>query len=196
MQKKLLKVNPSDNVIVALTDLSQGENLNFEGNEITTLAPVKAKHKIAEKDFAVGDSIVMYGVLVGKAFLPIKKGEVITTENVKHQSEKVTGKQTTLSWTPPNVEKWKDKTFLGYHREDGQVGTSNVWLFFPLVFCENKNIEKLKDIFARYSRFDDANGGFGIGLNIVKMICDEYSIEINVESEIKRGTKFELKWEK
>ena len=38
MQKKLLKVNPSDNVIVALTDLSQGENLNFEGNEITTLA--------------------------------------------------------------------------------------------------------------------------------------------------------------
>lgn len=149
MQKKLLKVNPSDNVIVALTDLSQGENLNFEGNEITTLAPVKAKHKIAEKDFAVGDSIVMYGVLVGKAFLPIKKGEVITTENVKHQSEKVTGKQTTLSWTPPNVEKWKDKTFLGYHREDGQVGTSNVWLFFPLVFCENKNIEKLKDIFER-----------------------------------------------
>ena len=77
MQKKLLKVNPSDNVIVALTDLSQGENLNFEGNEITILAPVKAKHKIAEKDFAVGDSIVMYGVLVGKAFLPIKKGEVI-----------------------------------------------------------------------------------------------------------------------
>ena len=63
---------------------------------------------------------------------------------------------------------------------------------------EGKGIpkEKLKDIFARYSRFDDANGGFGIGLNIVKMICDEYSIEINVESEIKRGTKFELKWEK
>ena len=63
---------------------------------------------------------------------------------------------------------------------------------------EGKGIpkEKLKDIFARYSRLDDANGGFGIGLNIVKMICDEYSIEINVESEIKRGTKFELKWEK
>ena len=38
---------------------------------------------------------------------------------------------------------------MGYHREDGQVGTENVWLFFPLVFCENKNIETLKDIFEK-----------------------------------------------
>lgn len=147
MQKKLIKVNPSDNVIVALTDIAQGENLVFEGNEITTVTPVKAKHKIAEADFAVGASIIMYGVLVGKASQPIQKGEVLTTENVKHQSEEVTAKKTQLSWNIPNVDKWKDKTFMGYHREDGQVGTSNVWLFFPLVFCENKNIEKLKDIF-------------------------------------------------
>ena len=53
----------------------------------------------------------MYGVLVGKAVKPIKKGEVITTENVKHQSEKVFGKNGNLGWTPPNVDRWKDKTF-------------------------------------------------------------------------------------
>lgn len=147
MQKNILKVHPTDNVIVALSDLNLGEILNFEGNKITTVSAVKAKHKIAEKDFEVGDPIIMYGVLVGKAFLPIKKGEVITTENVKHQSEKVTAKKRNLSWSEPNVDKWKDRTFMGYHREDGQIGTSNVWLFFPLVFCENKNIEKLKDIF-------------------------------------------------
>jgi two-component system OmpR family sensor kinase len=61
---------------------------------------------------------------------------------------------------------------------------------------EGKGIpkEKIKDIFARYSRFDDASGGFGIGLSIVKMICDEYKIHLSVESELGRGTKFELKW--
>jgi len=61
---------------------------------------------------------------------------------------------------------------------------------------EGKGIpkEKIKDIFARYSRFDDASGGFGIGLSIVKMICDEYKINISVDSELGRGTKFELKW--
>lgn len=61
---------------------------------------------------------------------------------------------------------------------------------------EGKGIpkEKIKDIFARYSRFDDASGGFGIGLSIVKMICDEYKINLSVESELSHGTKFELKW--
>ena len=147
MQKKLIKVNPADNVIVALTDLVQNEQIMFEGTTVSPTTDVKAKHKIAEKDFAIGDAVIMYGVLVGKAAKPVKKGEVITTENVKHQSEKVFGKNGNLGWTPPNVDRWKDKTFNGYHRTDGQVGTKNVWLFFPLVFCENKNIEKLKDIF-------------------------------------------------
>ncbi|MHC0443454.1 UxaA family hydrolase [Flavobacterium sp. 3-210] len=146
-QKKLIKVNPADNVIVALTDLVQNEQIIFEGTTVSPTTDVKAKHKIAEKDFSIGNDIIMYGVLVGKAAKPIKKGEVITTENVKHQSEKVFGKNGNLGWTPPNVDRWKDKTFNGYHRTDGQVGTKNVWLFFPLVFCENKNIEKLKDIF-------------------------------------------------
>ena len=145
--KKLMKVNAVDNVIVALQDLEQGSQLTFEDKEIVPTSAVKAKHKIAENAFAVGDDIIMYGVLVGKASKPISKGEVLTTENVKHQSEKVFGKTGTLGWNIPNVDKWKDKTFNGYHRSDGQVGTKNVWLFFPLVFCENKNIEKLKDIF-------------------------------------------------
>jgi altronate hydrolase len=145
--KKLMKVNALDNVIVALQNLEKGEKLNFENEEIVTETPVKAKHKIAGNDFAIGDDIIMYGVLVGKASKPVKKGEVITIENVKHQSEKVFGKNGNLGWTSPNVDRWKNQTFNGYHRADGQVGTKNVWLFFPLVFCENKNIEKLKEIF-------------------------------------------------
>jgi len=54
--------------------------------------------------------------------------------------------------------------------------------------------DKLDDIFARYARFDEANGGFGLGLNIVKMICKEYGIGIAVASEVGKGTKFELSW--
>jgi altronate hydrolase len=149
MQKKLIKVNPADNVIVALTDLVQGELITFEGTTVSPTTSVKAKHKIAEVDLNEGDSIFMYGVLIGKATKFIQKGEVLTTQNVRHQSEKVTHKTDTLSWVAPNVDKWKDKTFMGYHREDGQVGTENVWLFFPLVFCENKNIEKLKEVFEK-----------------------------------------------
>lgn len=149
MQHKLIKVHPSDNVAVALINLKADETIMFENQEIKVISDVKAKHKIALDTFQVGDRILMYGVLVGKASAIIEKGDVLTTENVKHQSAKVSQKTDTIGWTAPNVDKWKDATFMGYHREDGQVGTANVWLFFPLVFCENRNIELLKDIFEK-----------------------------------------------
>lgn len=149
MQKKLIKVNPSDNVAVALVNLTAGEVINFEGEEITIETDVKMKHKIAMYPFELGERIIMYGVLVGKASAPIAKGGLLSTENVKHESAKVTAKTESIGWTVPNVDKWKNRTFMGYHREDGQVGTENVWLFFPLVFCENRNIEILKGIFEK-----------------------------------------------
>jgi altronate hydrolase len=148
-QKKLIKVNPTDNVAVALVNLVAGEVINFEGEDITIESDVKMKHKIALVPFNVGDRIIMYGVLVGKSSARIEKGGLLSTQNVKHESDKVTGKTETIGWIQPNVDKWKDRTFQGYHREDGQVGTENVWLFFPLVFCENRNIEILKDIFEK-----------------------------------------------
>ncbi|WP_276381319.1 altronate dehydratase family protein [Flavobacterium sp. H4147] len=148
-QKKLIKVHPTDNVAVALVNLTAGEVIDFEGESVTVESDVKMKHKIAMVPFNVGDRIIMYGVLVGKASARIERGGLLSTENVKHESDKVTGKTETIGWTAPNVDKWKDRTWQGYHREDGQVGTENVWLFFPLVFCENRNIEILKDIFEK-----------------------------------------------
>ena len=147
MQKKLIKVNPTDNVAVALVNLTASEEILFEGKNIKIISDVKMKHKIALVDLNIGDRIIMYGVLVGKASARIEKGGLLSTLNVKHESDKVIGKTETIGWTVPNIDKWKDRTFQGYHREDGQVGTENVWLFFPLVFCENRNIEILKDIF-------------------------------------------------
>ncbi|SFZ89437.1 altronate hydrolase [Flaviramulus basaltis] len=149
MQNKIIKVNSSDNVAVALINLKAGDVIAFEGENIKILSDTKSKHKITLEKFESGDRIIMYGVLVGTASGAIEKGDVLTTENVKHQSEKVFGKTASFSWTAPNVEKWKNRTFLGYHREDGQVGTENVWLFFPLVFCENRNVETLKEIFEK-----------------------------------------------
>ncbi|MEA2073980.1 MAG: HAMP domain-containing sensor histidine kinase [Campylobacterota bacterium] len=44
-------------------------------------------------------------------------------------------------------------------------------------------------MFDRYARFDTTVGGFGIGLNIVKMICDEYNLTINITSELDNWTQ-------
>lgn len=147
MQKKIIKIHPSDNVVVALVDLVLGDVIDFEGSSITIGENIKAKHKIAPETLTAGDKIIMYGVLVGKASQKIEKGNALTINNVKHESAKVSGKTAKISWSAPDIEKWIPRTFLGFHREDGQVGTQNVWLFFPLVFCENRNIEILKDVF-------------------------------------------------
>lgn len=49
-------------------------------------------------------------------------------------------------------------------------------------------------IFVRYKRLDSANGGFGLGLNIVQTICNDYGIKIDVKSEKNKGSVFTLTW--
>lgn len=55
--------------------------------------------------------------------------------------------------------------------------------------------DKLDEIFNRYTRFDEANGGFGIGLNLIQMICQEYRFTIGVDSQLGKGTAFTIGWE-
>src|SRR4029077_11111526 len=50
-------------------------------------------------------------------------------------------------WHAPDVSGWTQRSFLGYPRSDGQVGTRNYWLVVPLVFCENRNIGVLQQAF-------------------------------------------------
>ena len=54
--------------------------------------------------------------------------------------------------------------------------------------------EKIPFMFDRYMRFNKSEGGFGIGLSIVKKILDEYRININVQSKIGVGTQMEISW--
>lgn len=56
------------------------------------------------------------------------------------------------------------------------------------------NEEKIPFMFDRYMRFNDSEGGFGVGLSIVKKILDEYSISIEVKSKEGEGTSMVLRW--
>lgn len=154
MSNKFLKIHPDDNVLVALTDLSKGEQISYNGNTFTLVNDIPAKHKFLEKALTPEQEIKMYGVLVGKALISIPAGGVITTQNVKHQASTFSEKTQKVTWKAPDVSKWKDRNFMGYHRADGQVGVANYWLVVPLVFCENRNIDVIKQAF-------EENLGFG-----------------------------------
>jgi altronate hydrolase len=147
LKSKILKIDPLDNVLVALSDLQMGETIQNDGLSICLNENISAKHKFAIKEIGIGDTIYMYGVVVGRAKQQIKRGEAITTQNVIHEIEEysIPSKNNNISWHCPESELFSKKTFLGYHRDNGSVGTENNWLVIPLVFCQNRNIETLKN---------------------------------------------------
>ena len=147
MSNRFLKIHPADNVLVALTDLKAGEQIVYNGSSVTLAQDVQAKHKFIMKPMESGADIIMYGLLVGKALNTIPAGGVIGTHNVKHKSSEFSGKSNEFHWKSPDVSRWKDKTFMGYHRGDSQVGTANYWIVIPLVFCENRNINIMRNAF-------------------------------------------------
>ncbi len=157
MSKRFLKIHPSDNVLVALTDLKVGEKISENGKSITLTDAVQAKHKFVENELKPDDEIIMYGVLVGKALSLIHAGGAIGTHNVKHKSATFTGRSGTFQWKAPDVSRWKEKTFQGYHRTDGQVGTANYWIVLPMVFCENRNINVIREAFEEGLGFGKQN---------------------------------------
>jgi len=144
--KQVLQIHSKDNVLVALTDLKEFSEVVFEENSYQLQENIPAKHKFSVVDLEKGDAVYMYGVLVGRAIKRISKGGLISTSNLEHDTEKyqVSETKVTMSWDAPDIRKFENKTFNGYHREDGKVGTENNWLIIPLVFCQNRNVEVLK----------------------------------------------------
>ena len=145
MAHKVLKVHPDDNVIVALQDLKKGETVTLDGSSYTLVDNINAKHKFFENDMNAGDKMTMYGVLVGKAQHFIAAGGLMTTENTKHAADPFEFKPYNYEWKAPDVSKYAGRTFNGYHRNDGRVGTANYWLFIPTVFCENRNLDVIRE---------------------------------------------------
>ncbi len=142
---KILKIHPKDNVIVALSDLPVGSEVMLNGQKYNLLNEVPAKHKFFTTDLNVGDTIIMYGILVGRTQTDVKAGERMTVDNVKHAAEVYDYKGSFYQWTPPDISQFKGRTFNGFLRSDGRAGTANYWLFIPTVFCENRNLDVIRE---------------------------------------------------
>ncbi|RFM28595.1 UxaA family hydrolase [Deminuibacter soli] len=145
MKQLVLKVHPLDNVIVALADLPKEQPVQWNGSVYHLTETIPAKHKFTTTDLQEGDPVTMYGVLVGKARHFIAAGSRISTENLKHAASPYQLGERKTSWHIPATGHWQQRTFNGYHRSDGSVGTANYWLVIPMVFCENRNVEVLRE---------------------------------------------------
>jgi altronate hydrolase len=145
LRQSVLKIHPSDNVLVALEDLQSGIPVKYGRHEFIPVENIGAKQKFFIRDMKAGDEVIMYGVLVGKVQSAIAEGKLMTTDNTKHAANAYAYKGILSEWKQPDISKFAAATFNGYKRNDGKTGTANYWLFIPMVFCENRNLDVIKE---------------------------------------------------
>ena len=142
----ILRIHPADNILVALKNFTAGDTVEYSGTLYTLKENIPVKHKFYMHDMPAGSEVIMYGVLVGKTETKVIAGSRVSTENLKHASRNYDYRNARYAWSPPDISKFKETCFNGYHRADGRVGTANYWLFIPTVFCENRNLDVIREV--------------------------------------------------
>ncbi len=164
MAETVLKLDARDNVVVALATLEAGTEVQFGAaaarGSCVARESIPAKHKMALAELKPGDTIVMYGMIVGEAVEPIARGGLLTTRNIRHRVSAYTAERRPAAMAPPDASAWAGRTFMGYHRADGQVGTRNYWIVLPLVFCENRNVEQMREALEEELGYGRANSSY------------------------------------
>lgn len=163
MPAKVLQLDPHDNVLVALATLDLGAKVELappSNFSCTVMQTIPAKHKMALVDMKPGDLVRMYGMIVGEVVEAIPRGGLLTTQNVRHRAGAYTAARRPASYAVPDSSPWSARTFMGYHRADGQVGTRNYWIVLPLVFCENRNIEQMREALEDELGYGRANASY------------------------------------
>ena len=144
METKYLRINPADNVAVAIVNLPAGEYLSVDGIEITLNEDIPAGHKFALKNFSEGENVIKYGYPIGHALMAKKQGDWMNETNIK------TNLAGLLEYTYNPIQvsldiPHKDLTFKGYRRKNGDVGVRNEIWIIPTVGCVNGIIGQLAE---------------------------------------------------
>lgn len=185
VKHRYIRIHPKDNVLVALQDLAKGTEINFEGQTFTLTDKISAKHKFAIHPFQTDDEIYIYGVLVGKATVAIPQGGPISTQTIHHASGKFQLGKRKLDWHQPDVTAYEGRTFMGYHRADGSVGTGNYWIVVPMVFCENRNVDVLKEALNEKLGYKKAKSYEGDVEQLIDLYKAGKSVEEILNADIK-----------
>ena len=142
---KAIQIHEHDTVAVALTLLHAGEEITVGANRLLVQEEINAGHKVALRTVSKGEPIIKYGHQIGLATAEIAVGAWVHGHNLKTA---LSGEESykycpTRSSASTFSEIFKDKTFLGYRRRDGKVGTRNEIWIINTVGCVNGLAEQI-----------------------------------------------------
>ena len=135
---KYIKINPADNVAVALEDLVKGEVV--EG--VSLRMDIPRGHKIVLRDLAEGEDVIKYGFPIGHVTRAAAAGTMVDHSCIKTNLEGLLEYkyEPSLVDIAPSAER---RTFRGFRRADGQVGVRNQIWVIPTVGCVNGICEEI-----------------------------------------------------
>lgn len=145
---KFIKINPADNVAVAISDVAAGETVNIDGHEITVKRDIPAGHKMVLKDIGSGENIVKYGFPTGHTTEAVPQGGLVDHNNIRTNLEGILDYTYNPDFTPVTPSA-NSATFKGFRRKDGQVGVRNELWIIPTVGCVNGVANELQKRFSR-----------------------------------------------
>ncbi|WP_322892353.1 MULTISPECIES: altronate dehydratase family protein [unclassified Yoonia] len=128
---RLIHLHPQDNVAIALADIAAGEIDHVSG--LKAVQSVKQGHKIAVAPIAAGSNVLRYGQIIGQAKTDIAAGDHVHVQNLgmgDHAQDYAYASQAV-----PLAPVAEARTFNGYHRADGRVGTRNYLGILTSVNC-------------------------------------------------------------
>ena len=148
MGLKFLKINPADNVAVAIDPLKKGDCITVDGKDIFLQEDIPAGHKVALKDFAENEDIIKYGYAIGHARFAIIKGAWVNERNIKTNLEGLLEYSYSPNLAELNIPN-RNLSFMGYRRKTGEVGIRNEIWVIPTVGCVNGIVNRLADSLRR-----------------------------------------------
>lgn len=138
-----IQIHPNDNVAVAIHDLPKSAAISLsQQEEFTTIQEIPAGHKVALKPINKGAHIIKYGYPIGHALQAIKKGEWINEKKIKTNLSGTLEYSYVPELKPLNIAN-EHRTFDGYVRANGSVGTRNELWIVPTVGCVNGIVNRL-----------------------------------------------------
>ncbi|HYP08992.1 MAG TPA: altronate dehydratase family protein [Bryobacteraceae bacterium] len=146
-ENSVIHLHPADNIAVARVALSPGIDLLVNGSTVPVRDSVPPGHKVALKPVGVGENLVRYGQVMGRARSPIEPGQHVHTHNVSFEEITFTYEYPTGDLTHTVTAK-AIPTFLGYPREDGRAGTRNYIAVVAASNCAAHTSEQIARSFA------------------------------------------------
>ncbi|KZK75688.1 Altronate dehydratase [Pseudovibrio sp. Ad46] len=139
-----VKLQPADNVIIATRALQPGD----QAGNLQVLDNISAGHKIAEHDIKQGQALIKFGQTIGFATTDIQAGAHVHSHNMEFSDPGVHHSFCKDYKPTQYAEHPEERTFLGYHREDGSVGTRNYIAVLTSVNCSATAAHRIADAFS------------------------------------------------